>query len=66
MPLIKKELDLNGNYIYGVILQGLSKFYEANGILFSSKYNFVFCGDVIKPFYDLLPIVDAKYVVVAV
>ncbi len=50
MPFIKKELDFNGYYIYGVILQGLSKFYKANGIFFSSKYDFVLCWDVLKPF----------------
>ena len=66
MPFIKKELDLNGYDVYGVILQGLSKFYKANGILFSSKYNFVLCRDVLKPVYDILPVVDGKDVVIAV
>src|SRR5689334_15227925 len=66
MPFIKKELDFNGYYVYGVILQGLSKFYKANGIFFSSKYYFVLCGDVLKPVSDILPVVDGKNMVIAV
>jgi hypothetical protein len=66
MPFIKKELDFNGYYVYGVILQGLSKFYKANGIFFSSKYNFILGGDVPETVRHILLVVDGKNIVIAV